>query len=62
MTADPISWTDPHRRGGEPCVYGTRVPVDHIVDLLSDCPDEEIRHFYPSVSVTQVARIRAGER
>lgn len=55
----PTTWTDPHRMGGIPCVYGTRVPVDDVVGLLYDCTDEEIHWHYPSVSVEQVARIRA---
>jgi len=57
-TPAPISWTSEHRMGGVECVYGTRVPLKDVVNLLTDCTDEEIHWYYPSVTVQQVARIR----
>lgn len=59
---EPIIWTDPRRMGGIPCVYGTRVPVDDVLRLISECTDEETSWYYPSVTPAQVARLRAGNR
>ncbi|MDH6279509.1 DUF433 domain-containing protein [Prescottella agglutinans] len=54
-------WIESHpgKLGGIPCVRGTRVPVDHVVNLMVDCTDQEIVSFYPTVPVAAVAAIRA---
>lgn len=53
-------WSDPERCGGEPCVRGTRVPVEFITDLIADgCDDAYITRAYPSVPEPMVAVIRA---
>lgn len=31
---EPLVWTDPERMSGQPCFYGTRVPVQMLVDSL----------------------------
>lgn len=54
-------WIESHpgKLGGIPCIFGTRVPVDQIVNLLVDCTDEEIVSCYPTVPVEAVAALRA---
>jgi len=55
---DLVVWSDPRRCGGEPCIRGTRVWVDTILNLAADCPDEEVVEFYPTVEPWQVAVLR----
>lgn len=58
ISHDGLVWTNPDRRGGVPCVYGTRVPLDDVMSLMWDCDDEEINWYYPKVRVDQVRRLR----
>ncbi|MCA1008982.1 DUF433 domain-containing protein [Rhodococcus hoagii] len=55
-------WIESHpgKLGGIPCIRGTRVPVDQVVNLMVDCTDEEIVGFYPTVPIEAVAALRAG--
>lgn len=38
-------WSDPRRCDGEPCVYGTRVPVS----IIRGFTKHEALYFYPSI-------------
>ncbi|PTY02010.1 hypothetical protein DB346_10385 [Verrucomicrobia bacterium LW23] len=50
-----IIWVDPDRPSGEPCFYGTRVPVQTLLDNLEDgCTIDEFLEGFPSVSREQV--------
>lgn len=49
----------PGRMGGIPCVRGTRVPVEQVINLMVVCTDEQIVLFYPTVPVEAVAALRA---
>jgi len=42
-----LIWQDPERMGGEPCFYGTRVPVQNLWDYLEggDSIDDFIEGF-----------------
>lgn len=49
-------WADPERKGGEPCVHGTRIPVrlalELVVGILLDTPWDwlhELRRQYPTL-------------
>lgn len=53
------TWSDPGRLGGIPCVYGTRVPVSQIVEMLDEFDDKYICEMYPTVEPWQVAVVRA---
>lgn len=57
-----IIWTDPERMGGQPCFYGTRVPVKILFDYIEG--GESIEDFltgFPSVTRDQAeAVIDAG--
>lgn len=59
----PDVCTNPHRMGGQPCVRGTRVPVDIIFNIMDGpdgCTDEEITEFYPSVPTGAITRLRTA--
>ena len=46
-----LIWQDPDRVSGQPCFYGTRVPVRILFEFLeANAPLEEFLHSYPSVS------------
>lgn len=59
----PDVCTNPHRMRGQPCVRGTRVPVDIIFNLMDGpdgATDEEITYFYPHVPADQITRLRTA--
>lgn len=49
---------DPAICSGVPCVRGTRVFLELVLDLLPECSDEEIVEFYPTLPVHSVRLIR----
>lgn len=60
----PEVWTSPHRQGGEPCVRGTRIPVEIILNLIADhpdCPNSEILTYYPSAAEHQIQALREAQ-
>lgn len=60
----PLTWTHPERMGGLVCVYRTRVTLDVIQRAMAGnnpMSDHEIHGAWPTVTVEQIARIRAGE-
>lgn len=59
----PDVCTNPHRMGGQPCIRGTRVPVDIIFKLMDGpdgCTDEEVAYFYPHVPADKITRLRTA--
>lgn len=45
-----LTWTNPGIRGGEPCMRGTRVPVEEVAGYLADGATwDEIREMLPSL-------------
>jgi uncharacterized protein (DUF433 family) len=59
-----IIWVNPGRMSGAPCFSGTRVPIQHLFDYLSDEPLSEFMEDFPGVTQEQAeAVIRlAGEK
>ncbi|QQS48750.1 MAG: DUF433 domain-containing protein [Acidobacteriota bacterium] len=57
-----IIWTDPERMGGQPCFYGTRVPVKILFDYIEGGQSlDEFLSGFPSVTRDQAeAVIEAG--
>lgn len=58
-------WTSPYRMGGEPCLRGTRVPVETILGLLTDVELGKItvsgiHELYPAVEAGQIGAIFAA--
>ncbi|MCK2200497.1 DUF433 domain-containing protein [Corynebacterium callunae] len=53
----PDVWTSPHRMGGQPCVRGTRIPVGILLNWITDCPEDDIREYYPSISADVIDRL-----
>ncbi len=35
LIIEGVIWIDPNRQGGEPCFYGTRVPIKILFDYLA---------------------------
>lgn len=59
----PDVCTNPHRMGGQPCIRGTRVPVDIIFNLMDGpdgATDEEVSYFYPHVPADKITRLRTA--
>ena len=51
-------WINPERMGGEPCFYGTRVPVQHLFDYLEG--GDDLAHFldgFPGVTREQTVAV-----
>ena len=48
--------SDPNKCGGKPCVAGTRIPVQNVLELVREgTPFSEIvRDYYPDLSVDDV--------
>lgn len=51
-------WINPERMGGEPCFYGTRVPVQHLFDYLEGGePLAEFLEGFPGVTREQAVAV-----
>ena len=51
-------WINPDRMGGEPCFYGTRVPIQHLFDYLEGGdPLAEFLDGFPGVSREQAIAV-----
>lgn len=51
----PEVWASPYRLGGTPCVRGTRVPVDVVLDMIADGETAaEIRDLWPDVTYPSI--------
>lgn len=46
MATGPYVWIDPARRSGEPCISGTRTPVEHVVECVWDGGVDLAAHAY----------------
>jgi len=58
LTLKEIVWTDPERMGGQPCFYGTRVPLKILFDYLEG--GESLNEFlegFPDVTREQVLAV-----
>jgi hypothetical protein len=45
-----LTWSNPGVRGGEPCMTGTRVPVEEVADLLQNGATWDfVKETYPSI-------------
>lgn len=51
-------WIDPGRQGGQPCVYGSRVPVVTLVETADADGDEVALAAFPGVTVEDLAACR----
>lgn len=60
MTTDWVA-RDPRIMGGEPCIRGTRVPVECITSLFPE-PDEWIHECYPHVPLGAIRWLRANHK
>lgn len=58
----PDVCTNPWRMGGIPCVRGTRIPVDILLDWIADCPEDDIREFYPSITSEVIDRLATAAK
>lgn len=58
-----IVWTDPERMGGQPCFYGTRVPVRILFDYIEggDSLEEFLTGFPPVTREQAVAVLEAAK-
>ncbi len=57
-----VIWTDPERMGGEPCFYGTRVPIKILFDYIEGGePLEEFLTGFPPVTRDQAVEILHDE-
>jgi uncharacterized protein (DUF433 family) len=53
-----VIWTDPERMGGEPCFYGTRVPIKILFDYIEGGePLEEFLEGFPPVTREQAVAV-----
>ncbi len=53
----------PEVMGGKPCIKGTRIPVDLIVEKLDDCQSsEDILEAYPGLTLEDVRAAQAYAR
>lgn len=60
MTTDWVA-RDPRIMGGEPCIRGTRVPVECITSLFPES-DEWIHECYPHVPLEAIRWLRATHK
>lgn len=60
LSADWVS-RDPRIMGGEPCIRGTRVPVECITSLFPE-PDEWIHECYPHVPLEAIRWLHANHK
>ncbi len=52
-----LTWTNPGIRGGEPCMRGTRVPVEDVSTLLEDGATWDfVKETYPSIPTPEGRR------
>ncbi|GAB3595327.1 hypothetical protein CFAEC_06095 [Corynebacterium faecale] len=56
----PDVWTNPWRVGGVPCIRGTRIPVDIMLDWIEGAPDDDITEFSPDVTADVIDRLRTA--
>lgn len=48
--------SDPAVLGGKPCIRGTRLSVEHVLELLaSGASVDDVRHAYPQVETEAIA-------
>lgn len=53
---EPWITTNPGILGGKPCIRGTRISVEHILELLaSGATQEEILRAYPKITAEALA-------
>ena len=53
-----VIWTDPERMSGEPCFYGTRVPIKILFDYIEGGePLEEFLAGFPPVTRDQAIQV-----
>jgi uncharacterized protein (DUF433 family) len=55
---DAEIWIDRGRKSGQPCVYGSRVPVETLVRYADACGDDAALEAYPSATVEALAAAR----
>ena len=60
MTAGWVA-RDPRIMGGEPCIRGSRVPVECVTSLFPE-PDEWIHECYPTVPLEAIRWLRANHK
>lgn len=58
-----IIWADPERMGGQPCFYGTRVPVKILFEYIEGGESlEEFLTGFPSVTRDQAVAVLEAAR
>jgi len=52
-------WKRENIRGGKPCIFGTRIQVSFITDLLQQgiSPEEIATKYYPQISLNTVKKL-----
>ena len=55
---DGVVWVDPERMGGQPCFYGTRVPIKILFDYIEGGePLDEFLEGFPDVTREQALAV-----
>jgi uncharacterized protein (DUF433 family) len=58
QSLEKIVWIDPERMGGQPCFYGTRVPIKILFDYLEGGePLDEFLEGFPDVTREQALAV-----
>lgn len=53
-----VVWVDPERMGGQPCFYGTRVPIKILFDYIEGGePLDEFLEGFPDVTREQALAV-----
>ncbi|BBO24931.1 MAG: DUF433 domain-containing protein [Fimbriimonadaceae bacterium] len=56
MDYHSLIWIDPERRSGQPCVVGTRITVQDVLDYLAGgMTEKEILRDFPDLSPASIA-------
>lgn len=54
----PDVWVNPWRLGGAPCIRGSRLLVDNILNLMLDLVDDELGDWYHHMYIPEFQRLR----
>ena len=58
IVIDGVIWIHPNRQGGEPCFYGTRVPIKILFDYLAGGdPLDEFLEGFPPITREQAEKV-----
>jgi len=58
LSLKDIVWTDPERMGGQPCFYGTRVPLKILFDYIEGGePLDDFLEGFPDVTREQALAV-----